>query len=243
VNSIQIFSIPNYYIDDYQVVYGQGVANVRQKTANPIVGFCGQAGGSLLDDMRRGIACQARKCAFRTGLRKWEPPPFETVRWRRRVLDHLADDPCVETRFILRRRYRAGYWAEKKDPFHVTRLEMVGNMLDTNYTVCMRGGGNFSVRLYETLCLGRIPIFVDTDCILPYDHIVDWRKYCVWIDSSEVSSISRKVIEFHKALSSEEFVAWQQECRSFWQDWLSADGYWNQFWHHFGHTFSRPVIL
>jgi hypothetical protein len=241
VNGTQIFSLPNYFIADYQSVYGQGVADVRQKNPQPIVGFCGQADGSPLDVVRRYIACQLRKCAFKTGLRKWEPPPFETVRWRRRVLDQLAADPCVETRFILRRRYRAGYWVEKKDPFHVTRLELVNNIRDTNYTVCMRGGGNFSVRLYETLCLGRIPVFVDTDCILPYDQVVDWRRYCVWIDSSEVSNISRKVIEFHNALSSEEFMARQQECRRLWQDWLSADGYWSQFWHHFATRPASPL--
>jgi hypothetical protein len=157
------------------------------------------------------------------------------------VLDQLAADPRVETRFISRRRYWAGYWAKKKDPFHVTRLELVNNIRDTNYTVCMRGGGNFSVRLYETLCLGRIPVFVDTDCILPYDQVVDWKRYCVWIDSSEVSSISRKIIEFHNALSSEEFVARQQECHRFWQDWLSVDGYWNQFWHHFATRSASPL--
>jgi len=231
----EVYALPSF-IPDYQILYNDGKEDIRPKAAHPIVGFCGQAGGSILDVVRRAAACQARKCAYRLGLRQWEPPPFETVRWRKRVLDCLSRDPRLETRFIIRRRYRAGYSAKKKDPFHPTRLEMVDNIRNANYTVCVRGGGNFSVRLYETLSLGRIPIFVDTDCILPYDKIIDWRRYCVWVDSADLSSISQKVLDFHAALADEEFLQRQRECRRLWQQWLSADG----FWHHFACHFAKP---
>ena len=75
--------------------------------------------------------------------------------------------PALTTNYILRSKYRAGV-SREKDPFHPSRLEFVNNILGSDYTVCMRGGGNFSVRFYETLSLGRIPVFIDTDCLLPW---------------------------------------------------------------------------
>ena len=41
---------------------------------------------------------------------------------------------------------------------------------DNLYGLCVRGFGNFSFRLGETLMMGRIPILIDTECILPFDR-------------------------------------------------------------------------
>jgi len=49
-----------------------------------------------------------------------------------------------------------------------------------------------SYRLYEALCCGRIPVFIDTDCVLPYDFMIDWKKYFVWVDQSELPLIAEK---------------------------------------------------
>ncbi len=94
-------------------------------------------------------------------------------------------------------------------------------MLESDYIVCVRGSGNYSIRLYETLCCGRIPVFVNTDCVLPYEFKLKWKDYCVWIEESEISSISEKIIEFHDQLSSKDFVDLQYECRRIWKQWLS----------------------
>ena len=66
------------------------------------------------------------------------------------------------------------------------------NISDTDYTICIRGTGNFSQRLYEVLAFGRIPIFIDTDSILPYDEIINWRDYCVWVKPDELGVVTRK---------------------------------------------------
>ena len=74
--------------------------------------------------------------------------------------------------------------------------------------MCQRGG-NFSYRFYETLSCGRIPVFVDTDCVLPADDLVDWQKICVWVDESELDEISDRVAGFHSALSPSDFTEMQ----------------------------------
>ena len=93
----------------------------------------------------------------------------------------------------------------------------------------MRGTGNFSARLYETLAMGRIPIFINTDCILPFENVINWRNHVVWIEYDEVEQISDKIIEFHRSLSSMSFTKLQQDNRSLWEEYFKFSGFYNQF--------------
>jgi hypothetical protein len=139
----------------------------------------------------------------------------------------------VSANLLLRRRYRAAYKAKPKDPFHPTRLDFVGNILQSDYTLCMRGGGNYSWRFYEVLSLGRIPVFVDTDCLLPYQNVIDYRRYCVWISEADIRKTPSIIGEFHQALSAEAFQDLQQQCRRLWLERLSRDGFYRHFSDHF----------
>jgi hypothetical protein len=44
-------------------------------------------------------------------------------------------------------------------------------------------------------------VFIDSDCILPYDFELDWKKYCVWIKEDEIPVIADKIMEFHEKFS------------------------------------------
>ena len=46
------------------------------------------------------------------------------------------------------------------------------------FTLCYRGRGNFSVRFYETLMRGRIPIQINSSSIFPYEDEIDPVTYC-----------------------------------------------------------------
>lgn len=218
------FSMPAF-IDDYVEIYCNGEQQIRQKSSKPVIGFCGQAGGTIIDYIRREIVNKFSRISYNMGLRKWEPSPFEPTWFRHKVLSSCENKEKVSTNFIARSRYRAGYLVKNKDQYHPTRLEFVQNILDSDYTICVRGGGNFSVRFYETLCLGRIPIFINTDCLLPYDKLIDYQKFCVWIEPDEIPYLVEKVADFHASLSLNEFVDLQIECRHIWKTWLSRQSY------------------
>jgi hypothetical protein len=153
---------------------------------------------------------------------------------RARVLRALRRSPLIEDHFIIRNDYRAGVRSseDRSNPFHPTRLEFVRAIHDCDYTLCVRGGGNFSVRLYETLNLGRIPIFIDTDCILPYDFVLDWRQFCCWIDEGEIPHIAEKVADFHASLTPDDFIDRQKACRAVWEQWCSDTGFHRHFHEH-----------
>lgn len=115
---------------------------------------------------------------------------------------------------------------------HKVRQEYFQNMIDSDYILCCSGYENYSIRLYETLSCGRIPVFINTDCVLPYDFAIDWKKYCVWVDRSELSLIGEKILDFHNNLSTQEFIDLQHECRQFWEKWISPEGFFSNFYRH-----------
>ena len=97
-----------------------------------------------------------------------------------------------------------------------TTLEYYNNIREADYVICLRGGGNFSIRFYETLLMGRIPIFINTDCILPLDNEINWRKHLVWIEWEDRNKISTIVRNFHDNLSNNDFCQIQLNNRKLW---------------------------
>jgi hypothetical protein len=204
--------------EDFVEHYLGGEVPIRPLGQRPVVGFCGLVSSSRL------------RLPVRLALRRQE-------RLRRDALDVLEHAPAVTTNFVRRDRFLGGALrgeALDLDLLASSRREYVENMVESDYVLCVRGAGNFSYRLYETLSCGRIPVFVDTDCVLPFDFAVDWPDHCVWVDESEIDSIAEVVTAFHERLAEAEFAELQRRCRKFWQEYLSPFGFFANLHRHFG---------
>ena len=234
---------PNEYAmsswsEDFVMKYTGNQLRIQQKRLKPCVGFCGYSDPMEFSLKRRLfniLRWGGRSCGIIKKKQKVFPELGKAI--RADSLRVLSNSPLIETNFIIRNDFFGGCLADGIEDFELMqkdRLEYVKNMVESDYTICARGNGNFSYRLYETLCCGRIPIFIDTDCVLPYDFLIDYSHYFVWIDSKDISRIAEKVNEFHKALSADEFVALQQKCRKLWEDYLSPEGFFENFHKHFG---------
>jgi hypothetical protein len=193
---------------------------LRPKLRHPSVGFCGFAGYRLMPDV--SIRRKARRAArwVRDGL----PPP--TV--RERAITHLRGHPSAVTDFLLVE-HGIG-WGAYGEP---ARDAFRRNLINTDYTLCARGAGNWSIRLYETLASARIPLFIDTDCVLPYDFETNFKEYCVWVESEDVESVSEQLMAFHDRLEDADFVNLQRSCRRIWEQRLTPEGFFSNFYRHF----------
>ena len=109
------------------------------------------------------------------------------------------------------------------------REDFFQNINNTDYTLCIRGTGNFSARFYETLALGRILVFINTDCILPFNNEIDWQKHVVWIDYDEISNIKTRICQFHQSLTQESFQKLQYENRMLWEKYFNFSGFFKEF--------------
>lgn len=230
------FAFP-VWVDDYLARYEIGRLPLRPWTPVPTVGFCGFATPWYARDRVRYAAGRLLRSA---GIRVSDPTGEELLKgWRvrARVLRLLARNGTVKTNFLIRRQYFNGAFDPKGIPdrskWESSRREFVENILQSDYVVCIRGTENYSDRLYETLCCGRIPVFVDTDCVLPFDEDAEWRRICVWIREVELDSLADRLLAFHHALRPEQFAGLQYACRRFWEERLSPYGYFSHFHTHF----------
>lgn len=91
---------------------------------------------------------------------------------RKRLLAFLHGQTQIPTDFIFRDRFW-GRIREQQSPEAVEqmRVEYERNLQGNVFVVCSRGAGNYSIRFYETLRAGRIPIMLDTDMVFPLDEI------------------------------------------------------------------------
>ena len=224
------FAMPAWS-EDVVDKYMGGHLPLREKRDKPLVGFSGF--GRIRWTWKNMLHLGASKLGLRN------PDAFRGHRLRTRGLSLLAKSRHVETNFIIRDAFYGAFYGEavpgdsgNRALLQRLRQEFVHNLVESDYILCVRGNGNFSYRLYETLSCGRIPVFINTDCVLPYDFAVDWKEYCVWVELQELPHIGEKVAEFHARLSPADFKELQCRCRDFWQHWLSPEGFFANFHRH-----------
>ena len=99
------------------------------------------------------------------------------------------------------------------------------NIEKNHYTLCVRGTGNFSARFYETLSLGRIPVLINTDCILPFANQINWREHIICIEQNELTDIDYKILDFHTSLNQDSLTHMQKMNRELWKNKFSFPGF------------------
>ncbi|RCW36719.1 exostosin family protein [Marinilabilia salmonicolor] len=219
------YALPAFVNDPVERFF-EGDVQFRKKQDKPVVGFCGQGTSSPFRYAGVFVSNIFRNLKYYLGVSYYEPQDLypSTLR-RNKVLSFFEKSSLTETDFIIRQKYRGGAVTEEQR--RSTALEFYKNMRDTDYTLCLRGVGNFSVRIYETLAMGRIPVFVNTDCILPFDQFIDWKSHVVWIDQKDISKADEILSEFHLSIHPDDFTGLQAANRELWEKYLSMDGFYS----------------
>ena len=63
----------------------------------------------------------------------------------------------------------------------------------SDFTLCPRGYGAQSFRLYETLQLNSIPVIVYDKEWFPFNETIDWSSFCVLVHATELHSLKNKL--------------------------------------------------
>jgi hypothetical protein len=229
------FSIPTFSQDFLALNHG-GVLRPRMKTAVPSVSFCGYAPPLGCDFSAHTVLETVRYAAYRMrALRR-----RRTVAHAPRVqaLRALRASRGVAAHFVVRDRFAFNRWGVLQpggtpESAHRQRTEFLRNLDGADYAVCARGLANCSIRFYEALSLGRIPLFVNTRCVLPYDWMVDWKRASVWIEEAELPRIGQILCERHAGISPDEFVAKQRLGRELFERWIRPEGFFSHLHLHF----------
>ena len=214
--------LPAALSDYHMILFGSKNITLRKKNNKPIVGFCGHANSSQLKRSKESLMhiIENIKRFIKNPTRTDYETIFPSGYIRYKMLNILEKADTIKSNFIYRKSYRAGSYSmnDRKK----TTLEYYNNIRESDYVLCLRGGGNFSRRFYETLLMGRIPIFINTDCILPLIDQIDWKKHVVWIEWKERDRIVEIVSQFHNNLSDDAFQDLQLSNRKLWLEKLQT---------------------
>ncbi len=209
--------------DHFKRLFNRDQIVIRQKEEKPTVGFCGHASASIPKYLyEKSKLAQVNLQRLSIGDFNFEPL-FSSAFERLNILKSISRSKHIKTNFICRKRYRAGAVTEQE--MRKTTLEHYINIDESDYVVCLRGSGNFSLRFYETLMMGRIPIFVNTDCLLPLEHEINWKENMVWVEWKDRKRIADIILDFHKNLTNEQFGQIQLDNREIWRSKLCVKKY------------------
>ena len=219
---------------DLLIEFFNGDLITRRKKESPLIGFDGIAtyppfrlGGLIFKNLTEILIHYLKN-------RQYIPnPALPSLLKRKQILHQLEEIRGIDTNFNIRDSFAFGTVGGNKR----ARTEYINNIIHSDYTFCYRGAANYSLRFYETLCLGRIPLFIDTDCKLPFEDQINWQDVCIWVDSNNLSRIGDIVMDFHHSMNDNQFIERQVYCRELWIKYLSKEGFYNQFQKYIKHNF------
>lgn len=126
----------------------------------------------------------------------------------------------IKHNFILRKQFLAKEIPDKEK----TKQDFYENINNSHFTLCINGLGNFSIRFYQTLSCGRIPVFLETDTILPFSNKIDWDN--IIIKDKNPKNLVKKII---KCYQNEDIIEKQKKCLKIFQEYFTIDAYSKKF--------------
>ncbi|MEO6453269.1 MAG: exostosin family protein, partial [Ginsengibacter sp.] len=190
----------------------------RQKASIPVIGYCGYVDYISPKSTYKSIRNKIKKSLLHL-MPKPDRPHGAVLRGT--AVRHLLSWKNIKCNFLL----RSDFWAPEIGDKNKAREEYAFNIINSDYTLVTSGGGNFSYRLYEVMSCGRIPVFINTDAVLPFQEHISWKENCIWVEASEIKNIGKRILHFHNSVSTETFFKLQQNNRNIYEEWLSPEGF------------------
>ncbi len=106
-----------------------------------------------------------------------------------------------------------------------SRYAYVKNILGNQYNLVASGHGNYSFRFYEVMSAARIPLFINTDCVLPLEELIPFKSMLAWVEEKEVHKVVDKLLDFHQAQNDNSLAAKQQALRATWETYFADHNY------------------
>ena len=151
--------------------------------------------------------------------------------WREKICQYFSDSG-LKTNFIFCLQDN-----QKK--------EFEDNMNRNLFTLCYRGRGNFSVRFYETLMRGRIPIQINSFSLFPYEDEIDYSEIGIFIEEEDLytTNIEKIVKDYYNSKSADELLQIQKNNRRIYEEYFHPDVYFSQIFREVRRIMQNEIIF
>jgi hypothetical protein len=156
---------------------------------------------------------------------------------REKICQYFSDSG-LKTNFVFRDSYIFNLQHNQKKEFE-------DNMNNNLFTLCYRGRGNFSIRFYETLMRGRIPIQINSSSIFPYEDEIDYSEIGIFIEEEDLVKIDleKLVKKYYYSKSADELLQIQKNNRRIYEEYFHPDVYFSQIFRMVGRIMENEIIF
>jgi hypothetical protein len=117
-----------------------------------------------------------------------EPKPILECRYRSGFQGTLKTHCCRQELSQVCDNFRVTEWWSRGKDYDELRASYLDQMEDTKFAFCPRGRGLNSIRFFEALRMGRIPVLIADDAKLPLEWIIDYNSFVVRVPEHDVIS-------------------------------------------------------
>lgn len=209
------------YVEDLSDIHH---FHAREKMGEvPIIGFCGWADAS---DIRQAIKIKIKNLIFNIKRLANINPEYvarkQGLLFRKEAIKILIGSRLIKNNFIIRKFY-SGHKKSIEMPAQEARLDYIRNMDSSDFVLVVKGNGNFSFRFYEVLSAGRVPLFINTDCVLPLEKLIDYNNFVLFADYKEIGRIDKIAADFYSNTGAGQFSQMQRAARAAFENYLRID--------------------
>lgn len=97
-------------------------------------------------------------------------------------------------------------------------------MINSDFALAVRGYANYSIRLYEIMSLGKIPLYIDTGAKLPFEDQIDYKKLFIIVPGNDMKHMER-YINTYIARHGHEIASIQQQIRETYEQYFTIKNY------------------
>lgn len=215
-----------YFVEDMGKAFS--IAAEAQEIS---VGFCGQSRfGNLRKKLRAWGKRMVQTIKLALSGDRQIAVHARGIFWRSKTLQILGRSRIPA--HIISRPFYSLHPALIPFDKHTVRQEYIENLRTSPVALCVRGDANASQRFYETFSASRIPLFVDTDCVLPLEEIIPYDELMIRIPSTGIKMLPARLEAWAGKQNPESIIARQKRARGVYDEYLRLDAY-------FGKVFDR----
>lgn len=208
------------YADDLLELYCGGELQLRHVQPKASISFAGWAQLTLKQELRVLIkeAPNRLHAIFdsRYGACK------KGVFFRREAVELLTRSTLVDSSILVRNAY-SGHRDTAQKSAEDLRKDFVDNLLGSDFALDVRGDANASIRLFEILSLGRVPVILDTERNLPFSDRVDYSTFALIVDFRDRAQLPQIIADFNNTLTDEKFIQMQKAARDAYRNYFRVD--------------------
>jgi len=139
---------------------------------------------------------------------------------RKQLIFAIMNDERLNDNFIGRSGFFHSLSFQSQEHKQLLQKEYFNNLRENLFIVCCRGAGNYSIRFYETLQAGRIPILIDSDISFPLADEIKWDDVVICKPTAE--EVIETVLDWYQ---NRDLIEVQKNNRKIWEQYLSREGF------------------